>query len=65
MADTFQLSNTFAWHQLTDQLKNVPNDLRDNFAVGLEPLKHLLPFSEYKIHNYDEIETILLENGLK
>ena len=28
-------------------------------------LKHLLPFSEYKIHTYDEIETILLENGLK
>ena len=27
--------------------------------------KHLLPFSEYKIHTYDEIETILLENGLK
>ena len=28
-------------------------------------LKHLLPFSEYKIHTFDEIETILLENGLK
>jgi len=28
-------------------------------------LKHLLPFSEYKIHTYDEIETIFLVNGLK
>ena len=28
-------------------------------------LKHLLPFSEYKIHTLDGIETILLENGLK
>ena len=31
----------------------------------LRVLKHLLLFSEYKIHTYDEIETILLENGLK
>ena len=31
----------------------------------LRVLKHLLPFSEYKIHTFDEIETILLENGLK
>ena len=25
----------------------------------------LLPFSEYKIRTYDEMETILLENGFK
>ena len=31
----------------------------------IETLKHLLPFSEYKIRTFDEIETILLENGLK
>ena len=34
-------------------------------AGSPETLKHLLPFSEYKIHTYDEIETILLEKGLK
>ena len=33
--------------------------------VGDEIKKHLLSFSEYKIHSYDEIETISLENGLK
>ena len=27
-------------------------------------LNNLLPFSEYKIHTFEEIETILLENGL-
>ena len=27
-------------------------------------LKHLLPFSEYKIHTYDEIESILGSNKL-
>ena len=34
-------------------------------ATWIETLKHILPFSEDKIHSYDEIETILLENGLK
>ena len=28
-------------------------------------LKHLIPLSAYKIHTFEEIETILLENGLK
>ena len=27
--------------------------------------QHLVPFEEYTIHTCDEIETILLENGLK
>ena len=31
--------------------------------VGIS--KHLLPFSEQKIHTYDEIETILPESGIK
>ena len=35
------------------------------FSPTVCSLKYLLPFSEYKIHIYDEIETILIENGLK
>ena len=31
----------------------------------IETLEHLLPFSEYKVHTFDEIDTILPENGLK
>ena len=39
--------------------------LLDGRTAVLPHLKHLLPFSEYKIHSFDEIETILPENGLK
>ena len=41
-------------------------DLNESLAsLSLKHLKNVIPFSEYKIHTFDIIETILLENGLK
>ena len=56
----------FIWGRRFADINLFSVEFRYEFRYNIiETLKHLLPFSEYKIHTYDEIETILLENGLK
>ena len=55
---TLKMSKASLWMRLQVSFLSM-------FIASLETVKHLLPFSKYKIHTFDKTATILLENGLK